>query len=98
MNPRKVMVNMLHQLLKEMEIVTSGGAGYYTCIPFAHRYNKLLEQTKKLFADEAGIVDTFDTVVEADPKDPAEKSKFLLRIRVDTTQLITFLESTGDGA
>ncbi|MCC6142268.1 MAG: hypothetical protein IT368_00530 [Candidatus Hydrogenedentes bacterium] len=96
-DPRKPLLEMLRQLLREIEIYTSQGAGYYTCIPFARRYNKLLAQAQKLFADEHGIIDTFDTAPESDPKDPGEKGKYLIGIRVDIGQLITFLEATREG-
>jgi hypothetical protein len=95
-DPRKPLLEMLRQLLKEIEIYTSQGAGYYTCIPFARRYNKLLTQAQKLFADEHGMVDTFDPIAESDPKDPGEKGKVLVGIRVDISQLITFLEATRE--
>lgn len=94
---RKPLIQMLRQLLKEMEIVSSQGAGYYTCIPFAHRYNKLLAQARLLFIGD-GIIDTFEAIEEADPKDPGDKSKVLLGIRIEISQLITLLESTGEGA
>jgi hypothetical protein len=95
-DPRTPMLEMLRQLLREIEIYTSQGAGYYTCIPFARRYNKLLTHAQKLFADEHGMIDTFEPVPENDPKDPGDKAKFLVGIRVDISQLITFLESTRE--
>lgn len=94
MSMKKPLIQMLRQLLKEMEIVTSQGAGYYTCVPFARRFNKLLGESRKLFADQEGIIATFETMDEMDPKDPGEKSKVLLGIRVETSQLITLLETT----
>lgn len=94
---RRTLIQMLRQLLKEMEIVSSQGAGYYTCIPFAHRYNKLLDQARALFPS-GGIIDSFEPMEEADPKDPGDKSKALLGIRIEISQLITLLESTGEGA
>ncbi len=97
MDPRKTLVQMLRQLLKEMEIVTSQGSGYYTCVPFARRYNKLLGQARKLFPGSDGIMGTFEDCTETDPKDPADKSKVLLGIRVEISQLITLLEASGEG-
>ncbi len=96
MDSRKTMVHMLRQLLKEMEIVSSQGAGYYTCVPFAHRFNRLLEQCRRLFPETSGILETFDPIEELDPKDPADKSKALLGIRIETSQLISLLESIGE--
>lgn len=92
MDAHTTLVHMLRQLLKEMEIVSSQGAGYYTCVPFARRYNKLLEQARRLHAGESGLLDTFDCLEENDPKDPSDKSNVLLGIRVEISQLITFLE------
>lgn len=92
MDARETLVQMLRQLLKEMEIVSSQGSGYYTCVPFARRYNKLLDQARRLHDKEPGLLDTFDTIEESDPKDPSDKSKALLGIRVEISQLITFLE------
>lgn len=97
MNKRLTLVNMLHQLQKEMEIVTSQGAGYYTCAPFATRFNKLLEQARTLFPPSDGLIGTFSEQDESDPKDPAAKSKYLLGLRIEIGQLISLLESTeGD--
>ncbi len=96
MDQRKVLVQMLRQLLKEMEIVTSQGSGYYTCTPFAQRFNKLMRQAKIMFPDVGGIIETFETFEESDPKDPADKSKVLLGVRVEIAQLITLLEATAE--
>ena len=93
MDARETLVRMLGQLLKEMEIVTSQGAGYYTCVPFARRFNKLLSEARRLFPEEPGLLETFEEFELADPKDPGEKSKILLGIRVEIGQLITLLEA-----
>lgn len=98
MDKRSTLVSMLRQLLKEMELVTSQGAGYYTCAPFAKRYNKLLGQAATLFHEDNGIVNTFEQMPDTDPKDPSAKGKFLQEIRVETTQLISLLESTREEA
>lgn len=85
---------MLHQLLKEMDVVQSQGAGYYTCAPFAKRFNKLMLKAQVLFPDTGDLMDTFESLKEEDPKDPADKSKVLLEIRIEVGQLIALLEST----
>lgn len=95
MDERRTLIEMLRQLPKEMELVTSQGAGYYTCVPFAHRYNKLLGCAKKLLGDDS-IVATFDPIEEIDPMDPADKSKMLLGVRIEVSQLITLLDSVGE--
>jgi len=92
---RKSLITMLHQLRNEMDVVQSQGAGYYTCVPFARRFNKLLGQAAKLMESRHGLIETFDALNEADPKDPGEKSKVLLGIRIEIGQLIALLESTN---
>ncbi len=96
MDPRRTMIHMLQTLLKEMDYVQSQGAGYYTCSPFANRINKLVAQSQKLFPEAADLLNTFDAIDESDPNDPADKSKRLLEVRIQTTQLIGLLESIAD--
>ena len=97
MDVRHSLILMLNQLLQEMDITQHQGAGYYTCIPFADRYNKLLAQARGLFPDSDGLMSTFDDVVGEDPKDPADKMKVVQKIHVEIGQLISLLESTGGG-
>ena len=92
---RESLIIMLHQLLKEMDYVQSQGAGYYTCSPFARRFNKLASGAATLLGPENPLMQTFETIDEADPKDPADKSKRLLGIRIEIGQLIALLESTN---
>ncbi|HNZ48347.1 MAG TPA: hypothetical protein PLZ53_03780 [Candidatus Hydrogenedentes bacterium] len=92
MNSNEIIVHMLRQLLKEMEVVSSQGAGYYTCVPFARRFNKLLEQSRLLPGTDNTLLETFESMSEFDPKDPSDKSNVLLGIRVEISQLITYLE------
>ncbi|MCK5861955.1 MAG: hypothetical protein KAH38_05690 [Candidatus Hydrogenedentes bacterium] len=95
MDSHAILLHMLQQLLKEMEIVSSQGAGYYTCVPFAQRYNKLLGQARTIHDENNSLMDTFQESEEHDPKDPADKSKVLLGIRVEISQLIAYLECFG---
>ncbi len=97
MEQREVLIKMLHQLTVDMQVLQQLGAGYYTCIPVANRYNKLLAQAKQLFGDAVGIVSTFEELPEVDPKDPGEKMKVLQGIRIEIGQLITLLEATQEG-
>lgn len=90
-------LHMLRQLLKEMEIVSSQGSGYYTCVPFASRYNKMLALARTLPGLDGALLGTFSPLDEGDPKDPADKSRVLLGIRVEISQLIALLESCGGG-
>lgn len=97
MSERETLIKMLQQLLREMEIVTAQGAGYYTCAPFARRFNKLLGEAKRLLGGNA-ILNTFDALATDDPKDPADKSKVLLEIKIEIGQLISLLEAATEGA
>lgn len=97
MSERDVLIKMLHQLTEDMTSLSNQGAGYYTCKPFARRFNKLLETAKAMFAESRNLLDTFDDMEEADPKDPSEKAKTLQGIRVETGQLITLLEASQSG-
>ena len=87
------MIKMLGQLLKEMDVVQSQGAGYYACAPFARRFNRLLTQARTVVGDANGLMATFEPLDETDPKDPGEKLKALLGIRIEVGQLIALLES-----
>ena len=90
---RETLIHMLKQLQADMEALYQQGAGYYTCIPLARRYNKLLGRARELLAASGGIIDTFDDLPENDPKDPSEKSKVVQEIKVESRQLVTLLES-----
>lgn len=94
MDTRESILHMLRNLLKEMDFVQSQGAGYYTCSPFARRYNKLLSQSSNLLGEGNGLMETFEPMEEKDPKDPGDKSKSLLGIRIEISQLIALLESS----
>ncbi len=91
---RESLISMLHQLLKEMDYVQSQGAGYYTCTPFARRFNKLVIQSSRYLGEDNMLMESFESMDENDPKDPADKSKSLLGIRIEIGQLIALLEST----
>jgi hypothetical protein len=83
---------MLKQLLEDMLALQQLGAGYYSCVPLARRYNKLLGQARAL-SQNGGLVTTFDDLEEDDPKDPADKMKVVQGIRIEIGQLIALLES-----
>jgi len=96
MNAYLAMVQMLKQLLQEMDTVMPMGSGYYTCVPFARRFNKMLGQAKNLIGEENPVIQTFDILDESDPKDPSAKSKRLLEVRVEVGQLIALLNSMAE--
>lgn len=96
MMANQALIRMLRQLLEDSHVMASQGAGYYSCTPLATRYNKLLEQTRRVLP-AGGILSSFDAIPEADPKDPSEKMKVVQSIRVEINQLITLLESSSEG-
>ncbi len=99
METRQIVVRMLRQLLEEMLVLHQQGAGYFSCVPLAKRYNKLLGQARGMAASAGGLMDTFDDIPEEDPKEPSEKMKIVQGIRVEIGQLISLLESIdGDKA
>lgn len=97
MDNRTILIKMLRKLEEETTVVVSQGAGYYTCVPFIKRFNKLLEQARKLFEGNDGLIDTFEALPAADPKDPGEKGKVLLEIHIEINQLVTLLDAMGEG-
>ena len=96
MDMRRSLIRMISQLLQDMEVIQHQGSGYYTCTPFASRYNKLLTQARTLFPEKDGIMTTFENIPEADPKDPSDKMKVLQTIRIESGQLTTLLEALSD--
>ena len=98
MDKRTAIIPMLEQLLEDTQVLHQQGAGYYSCTPIIHRYNKLLEQARTLFESKDSLITTFENQPENDPKDPADKMKVLQGIRIEVGQLISLLESLGKDA
>ena len=96
MDLRASLVRMIGQLLQDMSTIQPTGSGYYSCTPFARRYNKLLEQSRRLHAPNDALISTFEDIPEADPKDPSDKMKILQSIRIECGQLIALLESSRE--
>ena len=95
MDARLAIIAMLKHLLEDSVVLHQQGAGYYSCLPLVQRYNKLLEQARKLFPPNDGLISTFGPMREADPVDPADKQKAMQAIRVEIGQLVSLLESLG---
>lgn len=96
MDTRTAIIRMLKQLLEDSVVLHQQGAGYYSCTPIIHRYNKLLDQARPLFDPNNGLIGTFETQRESDPNDPADKMKVMQAIRVEAGQLTSLLESLGE--
>jgi len=95
MDMRGSLIRMIEQLLADMQLIQHQGSGYYTCTPFASRYNKLLGQARLLVAADDGIMTTFEAIPESDPRDPSDKIKVLQTIRIESGQLMALLQSLG---
>ena len=98
MDKRVTIITLLKQLLEDTNVLHQQGAGYYSCVPIANRFNKLLDQSGSLVANGDGILATFDPLAESDPNDPAEKMIVLQGIRIEIGQLMALLESLGETA
>ena len=96
MSVRESLTAMLNQLQVDMQVLNQMGAGYYSCIPFLKRYNKLLRLARPLFPPEDGLIQSFDELPEEDPKDPMQKSNVVQNIKVESSQLIALLKNTRD--
>jgi len=96
MDLRQSLVRMINQMLQDMQVIQHQGSGYYSCTPFASRYNKLLEQARRLYPEGNTLLGTFEEMPDAEPKDPSDKMKVLQGIRIECGQLIALLESTRE--
>ncbi|MFO7774171.1 MAG: hypothetical protein R6W89_00095 [Candidatus Hydrogenedentota bacterium] len=95
MTQRGLLVQMLKRLLEDTWVIQQQGAGYYSCVPLARRYNKLLEQARQLAGNDS-LVKTFEEFEEKDPRDPSDKSKVVQAVRIEIGQLISLLESVDE--
>ena len=98
MGSRDILVKMIEQLLDDMRAIQQQGAGYYTCVPFAKRYNKLLHEAVKLYGAQVPLLQSFENALEEDPKDPNAKHNILQGIRVEIGQLLAVLGAVEETA
>ena len=89
---KKILLNMLHQLVENLQAISQRGAGYYTVSPHIEKYNKLLQKTKELFKGHS-LIDTFEMVENRHYTDPADKEKKAQRVILEISQLIAFIEA-----
>lgn len=97
MDQRQSLLRMIEQLQKDIQINQHQGSGYYSCVPLAGRYNKLLGQARALFPEAQGLIETFEDILESEPKDPMDKMKVLQSIQIESGQLIALLQSIEEG-
>lgn len=98
MDEKRILLNMLKALLRDLQEIQQKGAGYYSCAPFVQRYNKLLEKAKVIFApEESLLLDTFSRVEDTTSVDPADKMKVTQHIVIEGGQLIAYIEASLEG-
>ena len=92
---KTVLVKMMRQLLRDLQTIDQRGAAYYTVYPFVERYNKLLEQSKRICTEQAELLGTFDPIEPPKSSDPSQKMKTSQRVVIEISQLLTLIEASG---
>jgi len=87
----------MRQLLQDLQAIGQRGAGYYTVGPFVERYNKLMEQAKRICADQAALLDTFEPIKLPSSSDPSQKMKTSQHVAIEIGQLLTLIEAGDEG-
>ena len=90
----KTLYKMLKMLLRDLRDLEHRGAGYYSAVPYAERYNKLLSQVKANYPEDAGLLGTFEEMKPTSSSDPADKAKAVEQLIVEIGQLIAFIEAS----
>ncbi len=90
----KTLCKMLKMLLGDLRDLEHRGAGYYSAVPYADRYNKLLGQIKSIYPEQAGLLGTFEEMKPSSSSDPADKAKAVEKLIVEIGQLIAFIEAS----
>jgi len=91
---KKTLHRMLKMLLRDLRDLEHRGAGYYSAVPYAERYNKLLGQIRTLYPDDAELLGTFEDMVPESSTDSAVKAKAVERLIVEIGQLIVFIDAS----
>ena len=95
---KQIVMRMLERLLNDLSSIQQKGTGYYTCEPFVSRYNKILAEAKRLFAEDTPLLSSFDPLEGTESVDPLDKSKVMQRVMVEGGQLAVVMESCAAGA
>ena len=93
---KSVLVKMISQLLRDLQTIEQRGAGYYTVDPFVERYNKLLDQTKRICSEQSALLSTFDAVDPPSSSDPSQKMKASQRVAIEIGQLLALIEASDE--
>ena len=94
----KTLYKMLKMLLGDLRDLEHRGAGYYSAVPYADRYNKLLGLIRSIYPEDAGLLGTFEEMKPTSSTDPADKAKAIEKLIVETGQLIAFIEASFEDA
>ena len=92
----KTLHRMLKMLLRDLRDLEHRGAGYYSVVPYADRYNKLLSQIRAIYPEDADLLGTFEEMKPPSSSDPAIKVKAVEQLIVEIGQLIAFIEASFD--
>jgi len=90
----KTVYKMLKMLLRDLRDLEHRGAGYFSAVPYADRYNKLLGLIRSIYPEDLGLLGTFDEMKPTSSTDPADKAKAIEKLIVETGQLIAFIEAS----
>ncbi len=93
---KNVLIKMISQLLRDLQTIEQRGAGYYTVNPFVERYNKLLEQTKRICSEQSALLSTFEAIEPPTSSDPSQKMKASQRVAIEIGQLLALIEATDE--
>jgi hypothetical protein len=85
---------MLKMLLGDLRDLEHRGAGYYSVVPYADRYNKLLGQVRATYPQDTQLLSTFEEMAPPSSSDPAAKVKAVEQLIVEIGQLIAFIEAS----
>ena len=90
----KTLHRMLKMLLRDLRDLEHRGAGYYSVVPYADRYNKLLGQIRGIYPEDTDLLGTFEQMKPPSSSDPAIKVKAVEQLIVEIGQLIAFIEAS----
>ena len=90
----KTVYKMLKMLLRDLRDLEHRGAGYFSAVPYAERYNKLLGLIRSIYPEDLGLLGTFDEMKPTSSTDPADKAKAIEQLIVEIGQLIAFIEAS----
>ena len=97
MDEKKVLLRMVKTLITDLQNIQQRGAGYYSASPFVQRYNRLLETAKQIFKEDTILLNTFASIEDINPVDPADKMKVTQKVMIESGQLVAYIEACLEG-